>query len=47
MGVAATSMGIGLDEQDLILAADSALLLAKQKGRDRVELRQSAPVSIM
>jgi two-component system cell cycle response regulator len=42
MGVAATSMGIGLDADDLILAADSALLRAKQKGRDRIELRQSA-----
>jgi two-component system cell cycle response regulator len=43
MGVAATSMGIGLDADDLILAADSALLRAKQLGRDRIELRQSVP----
>jgi len=44
MGVAATSMGVGLDAHDLILAADTALLRAKQRGRDRVEHRQSAPI---
>jgi diguanylate cyclase (GGDEF)-like protein len=47
MGVAATSMGIGLDEHDLILAADSALLQAKQMGRNRVELSQSSPIPLM
>ena len=47
MGVASTSMGIGLDVNDLILAADSALMQAKQMGRDRVELRQSAYLPIM
>lgn len=47
MGIAATSMGIGLDERDLILAADSALLHAKQMGRDRIELLRSTPITLM
>ena len=47
MGVASSSMGIGLDAQDLIIAADSALLRAKQMGRDRVEVRRSAHMMVM
>jgi diguanylate cyclase (GGDEF)-like protein len=47
MGVASSAMGIGLDEDDLIMAADSALLRAKQMGRDRVEVRQSAFAVVM
>jgi diguanylate cyclase (GGDEF)-like protein len=47
MGVASTSMGIGLNAEDLILAADSALLRAKQMGRDRVEVRRSATMMVM
>jgi diguanylate cyclase (GGDEF)-like protein len=47
LGVASTSMGVGLDAHDLILADDSALLQAKHRGRDRVELRQSAPIPMM
>jgi two-component system cell cycle response regulator len=40
MGIASSSMGIGLDSDDLIFAADSALLRAKQMGKNRVEVRR-------
>jgi two-component system cell cycle response regulator len=43
MGVAATSTGFYLDAYDLIWAADAALLQAKHRGRDRIEVCQSIP----
>ncbi len=43
MGVAATSTGFYLDAYDLIWTADAALLRAKQRGRDRIEVCQSIP----
>ncbi|OGO16931.1 MAG: hypothetical protein A2Z14_06010 [Chloroflexi bacterium RBG_16_48_8] len=47
MGVASSSMGIGLDADELIQAADSALLRAKQMGKDRVEVRRSVQMMVM
>jgi two-component system cell cycle response regulator len=40
MGITCSSMGVGLDSEDLIFAADSALLRAKQMGKNRVEVRR-------
>lgn len=43
MGVAATSTGFYLDAYDLIRTADTALLQAKQRGRNRIEICHSMP----
>lgn len=46
MGLATTTMGIGLKVKDLIGAADSALISAKKMGRDRVQVYEAlSPVS--
>lgn len=47
LGIASSSMGIGLDVDDLIHAADSALLRAKQMGKDRIEVRRSEHMVVM
>jgi two-component system cell cycle response regulator len=47
MGIASSSMGIGLNAEDLVLAADSALLRAKQMGKDRIEVRRSEHMIVM
>jgi two-component system cell cycle response regulator len=47
MGIASSTMGIGLDADDLILSADSALLRAKQMGKNRVEIRRSEYMVVM
>jgi two-component system cell cycle response regulator len=47
MGITSSTMGIGLDADDLILAADSALLRAKQMGKNRVEIRRSEYMVVM
>jgi two-component system cell cycle response regulator len=47
MGIASSSMGIGLDANELILAADAALLRAKQLGKDRVEVRRPEYMLVM
>jgi two-component system cell cycle response regulator len=47
MGIASSTMGIGLDADDLILAADSALLRAKQMGKNRIEIRRSEYMVVM
>lgn len=41
MGLATTTMGIGLKVKDLIGAADSALINAKKMGRDRVQVYEA------
>ncbi len=47
MGIASSTMGVGLEANDLILAADSALLRAKQMGKDRVEVRRFEHMVVM
>jgi len=47
LGIASSSMGIGMDADDLIHAADSALLRAKQMGKDRIEVRRSEHMVVM
>jgi two-component system cell cycle response regulator len=47
MGIASSTMGMGLDANDLVLAADSALLRAKQMGKNRVEIRRPEYVVVM
>lgn len=47
MGIASSAMGIGLEADDLILAADSALLRAKQMGKDRIEVRRFEHMIVM